>query len=154
MVDGYTIMNGINGQFVQMLVLLVFLFLCAVIDIRKRIVPNLLIIIMAVVGFGLLVLSFDALYILAGVLTFFFTGAVLFTVSWLTKEGFGMGDAKLIMCAGLYLGVPGIFGFLFLSFFFASVFGVVLILIKKGDRKTTMPLAPFLLAGLLVQIFI
>jgi len=64
-----------------------------------------------------------------------------------------MGDVKLALCMGAYLGwsvIPA----LFLGFVLGAVVGVVLVARQKGDMKTAMPFGPFLAFGGVVGLFL
>jgi len=66
----------------------------------------------------------------------------------------GSGDIKIGLGFGFLLGYPSALLFLFLSFVFGAVFGVVMILVKKGKLKTQIPFAPFLIiAAILTLLF-
>jgi leader peptidase (prepilin peptidase) / N-methyltransferase len=69
--------------------------------------------------------------------------------------GMGLGDVKLSGVLGLYLGWLGwgplVVG-LFLGFLLGGVFGLVLIAVGRGGRKTAVPFGPFMLAGALVAV--
>ena len=68
------------------------------------------------------------------------------------KLSFGGGDMKLFFSLGLYLGEE-IFFVLLLSIFFGSIYGVYLLLMKKANRKSFIPFAPFIAMACLVCIF-
>jgi leader peptidase (prepilin peptidase)/N-methyltransferase len=67
----------------------------------------------------------------------------------------GFGDVKLSGVLGLYLGWLG-WGVwavgLFLGFLFGGLFGVALIALRRGGRKTAVPFGPFMLLGVLVAV--
>jgi leader peptidase (prepilin peptidase)/N-methyltransferase len=71
--------------------------------------------------------------------------------------GMGFGDVKLAGVLGLYLGYLG-FGPLavgaFAAFLLGGVFGIVMMLARRGSRKTKIPFGPWMLAGAWVGIFI
>ena len=43
---------------------------------------------------------------------------------------------------------------LFLGFLLGGVFGVALIAVKKGGRKTAVPFGPFMLLGVLIAVLV
>ena len=70
-------------------------------------------------------------------------GGLLLLVSVLTKGSIGFGDGIMIAAAGAWAGIlftlsASIFGFLS-----AGIFGLIYIKVKKMDRKTKLPFAPF-----------
>lgn len=91
-------------------------------------------------------------FFLQGIGGFLICGAVFLAVYLLSHQGLGGGDVKFMAVAGLFLGVSYIFIAMIIGTTLASVVGIVLIITKKMDRKTTMPLAPFLYIGILCAI--
>ena len=84
--------------------------------------------------------------LLAGVGSF----AFLFALNIVSPRGMGMGDVKLAVSLGMYLGFLGwrhvALGF-FLAFLLGAVVGVLLIVVKLRGRKDHVPFGPFLAAG-------
>ena len=76
----------------------------------------------------------------------------LLAASLVRPEGMGMGDVKLVAVIGLYLGW-GAWIALLAGLFLAGLTGV---LISLGSRRppgeTTLPLAPFLAAGVVISL--
>ena len=71
--------------------------------------------------------------------------------------GMGWGDVKLAGVLGLYLGYLGWGAWtvgLFLGFVFGGVFGLGLIVLRRGGRKTALPFGPFMLLGALVAVLV
>jgi leader peptidase (prepilin peptidase)/N-methyltransferase len=88
-------------------------------------------------------------------------GAAMFAVYFLLclayPAGMGFGDVKLSGVLGLYLGWLGwgtLAVGLFLGFLLGGVFGIALIAVKKGGRKTAVPFGPFMLGGALIAILV
>lgn len=89
--------------------------------------------------------------VLGGVAMF----AVYFALCFAYPAGMGFGDVKLAGVLGLYLGWLG-WGVwaagLFLGFLLGGLFGVALIALRMGSRKTAVPFGPFMLLGVLIAI--
>jgi leader peptidase (prepilin peptidase)/N-methyltransferase len=72
-------------------------------------------------------------------------------------RGMGFGDVKLAGVLGLFLGwlgwAPLAVG-ASLAFLLGGIFGVVVILIRRGGRKTAIPFGPWMLAGAWLGIFV
>jgi leader peptidase (prepilin peptidase)/N-methyltransferase len=91
--------------------------------------------------------------LLGGVVAF----ALYFTLCLVYPAGMGFGDVKLSGVLGLYLGWLGwgVLGVgLFLGFLLGAVFGVLLIALRGGGRKTAVPFGPFMLLGTLVAVLV
>lgn len=79
----------------------------------------------------------------------------LLIVHLVSPRGMGMGDVKLSLLLGLYLGWLGwgqvALGF-FLGFLLGSVIGVGLIVARRRGRKEHVPFAPFLAGGTMLAV--
>jgi leader peptidase (prepilin peptidase)/N-methyltransferase len=83
--------------------------------------------------------------------------AVYFALCFAYPAGMGFGDVKLSGVLGLYtawLGWGVWAAGLFLGFFLGGLFGVLLIAVRRGGRKTAVPFGPFMLAGALLAILV
>lgn len=84
-------------------------------------------------------------------------GAILLTIPllvlyYITKDGIGGGDVKLIASCGFYIGIPHIIVSFFISTISACIFVILLVLIKKKNRKDQIPFGPFLCSGFIIAI--
>ena len=73
-----------------------------------------------------------------------------------SRGGMGEGDVRLSPLLGAYLGWlnPGLAPVgLFFGFACGAVVGVVLLVAKRGDRKTAIPFGPFLALGTVLAVF-
>ena len=83
--------------------------------------------------------------------------ALYFALAFAYPAGMGFGDVKLAGVLGMYLGWLGWGAWAvgtFLGFMLGGVFGVALILLKKGGRKTAVPFGPFMLLGVLIAVLV
>lgn len=76
-------------------------------------------------------------------------GVVFLAVSKVTEEAFGYGDSVLIGVLGIYLGFWNLMNLLIISFLFASVAAMGVLIKRKFKRKTVLPFIPFLAVGYL-----
>lgn len=60
------------------------------------------------------------------------------------QEGLGMGDVKLGAMIGAFFGWKAVFFIFFLASVLGTLFGVLLIIVKKGSRQTPLPFGSFL----------
>ncbi len=128
-----------------------FLLLIAIIDLRYRLVLNVLIHPAAVVA---LLLRFvhpggDALTTLLG-------GAVGLTffslVALMSRGGMGAGDVKLAAFIGLMVGFPQVVWALTLGILAGGIVALFLFLTHLRDLKSYMPYAPFLCLGAAITL--
>ena len=81
--------------------------------------------------------------------------AVYFALCFAYPAGMGFGDVKLAGVLGLYTAWLGWGAWavgLFLGFLLGGLFGIGLILVKRGGRKTAVPFGPFMLLGVLIAV--
>lgn len=83
--------------------------------------------------------------------------AVYFLLAFIYPAGMGMGDVKLAFVLGgllAYLSwaafAVGAFG----GFLLGSIGGVLLLVTRRGNRKTAIPYGPYMIAGALLAIFV
>ena len=69
------------------------------------------------------------------------------------KEGLGLGDVKLIVMMGAFLGWKAIPFIIFASSLAGSIVGVSMMLIQKKDSKLAIPFGPYLAFGAVLYIF-
>jgi prepilin signal peptidase PulO-like enzyme (type II secretory pathway) len=65
----------------------------------------------------------------------------------------GMGDVKLALFMGVFLGSPNIFVALFFAFIIGAIIGLGTILAKKKTMKSEIPFGPFLIFGTAIAFF-
>ncbi len=80
---------------------------------------------------------------------------IFFAIVFFSKETWmGMGDVKLVFFIGFFLGaLKGLIG-IFLAFELGAIFGIALIVLGRAKMKTALPFGPFLLAGMLLALFV
>lgn len=136
-IKSFDIIGALNLTIILTLILIAFT------DIMHFIIPDNLVILLVIAaiilklatGANLLLLSTFAL----GLSAFF---AILFIISkgkWL-----GFGDVKLTFAIALILGYPLGYLSVVLAIWAATVFSLILIVAKKADLKTAIPLGSFL----------
>lgn len=137
----------------------VFGYLASVYDLKSKKIPNGLVLAM-IFAWVLtlvpnLVLNTDfALSMLKESGLGFLVGGGLFLLVYLiSRKGLGGGDVKFMAAAGLYLGFSGTLSAMLYGSVLAALVGFGLILLKKMGKKDSMPLAPFLYAGILITVF-
>lgn len=96
--------------------------------------------------------------LLSTILTEAAASVVLFLVAALcalvVKNSIGGGDMKLFVVMGLFLGLQGTWGAMFLSLIVSFVIALVLLAAKKKSRKDVIPFGPALMIGTYLSIFL
>ena len=122
-------------------------------DLEHRRIPNVILIVSALIGVALLVLGDrDALadHLIAAAAAF----AALFLVALAYPRGMGMGDVKLAGVMGLYLG-KAVAPALLIGFAVGALYGLALIARHGAEaRKQAVPFGPFLAFGGIVALFV
>lgn len=127
--------------------LLIFITYCIlVVDAEHQYIPDTLTFLgIAVVLLNLLYLNSDLyVFLLSGL------GAALFLllINLLTLgRGMGLGDVKLALFLGAFLGYPLAITWMFLSFVLGSVIGLILIFFNLSKFKQKIAFGPFLVLG-------
>ena len=144
---GFTLLFAVRVAFACAMVVLF------VIDLRHRILPNVITVPGIVCGLAVsLWLPPGWLSSLLGALA---GGGVLFLVGevyYRTRgvEGMGMGDVKMLAMIGAFLGWPLMVLTLILASFSGAVIGGVMIASGRGGMKAALPFGTFLAIGALV----
>jgi len=140
--------------------MLTFGYIATIIDIKKKRIPNSLILAMfsawVILMTPLLFTDTDAAVVLLkeSMLGAAVGGGLFLFVYLISRKGLGGGDVKFMACLGLYQGLSGVTLVMLLGTILAASTGLVLIILKKIGRKETIPLAPFLFAGILIVVFV
>lgn len=131
----------------------------ALIDIDTKKLPNVLVLPSYLVGGALLAVGGlgDSGSVVRALLGGAAMYAAYYILAFVYPAGMGFGDVKLAGVLGAYTGFLGwgawAFG-LFAGFFLGGAFGLALIALGRGGRKSTIPYGPFMLAGALLAILV
>jgi leader peptidase (prepilin peptidase)/N-methyltransferase len=132
-----------------------------VIDLEHYIVPNRIVLATLVVSVPLLALAAlvegDWLSLRTALIGSVAAGAGLLVINLISPRGMGMGDVKLALVLGLYLGwldLGHVLLGLFLGFLLGAVGGVALIVLKLRTRRDHVPFAPFLAGGAVLTVLL
>lgn len=126
-----------------------FFLLIAIIDLRYRLVLNVMV-------YPAMVVTLLLRYMLpgSGAVTALVGGAIglalLLLTALLRPGGLGAGDVKLATLIGLILGFPQVLWALALGILAGGVAAILLILTRGGELKSYIPYAPFLCLGAIV----
>lgn len=135
----------------QRLVTILMFAVCSYTDIRyRRIYTGSLILysVLAVCGHICGCVLLDGKNEMADMALGLFPGAVCIAVSWMSRQSLGYGDSILVAVCGLSLGMADCLQVLIAAMFLAGLFGLVLMVFFRKNRRYDMPFAPFLLLGM------
>lgn len=102
------------------------------------------------VAFGWYFASLNLTEVIYGMLSGAGILAVLVAIS--KEKWMGMGDILIGAAIGAMLGYPRSVVFIFLSFVLGSIFGLVLIGMKKKGIKDAVPFAPFMITAAFIAL--
>lgn len=145
---------------IRLLIMLIILVPVAAIDYKKKIIENKVILI----SLGIRVIMLIAEFILDSRqavinLKSMGLGFVLVLLMaiigiFIIKNGFGMGDIKLMFIMILYLGFASSFSAIFMSLVLSMIASIYLLVKKEKSKKDTIPFAPFILLGTYVSVIL
>jgi leader peptidase (prepilin peptidase)/N-methyltransferase len=150
---GGVVVYGLSALAAVRLVFACALIVLFAIDLRHRILPN--VITLPGIGAGLLASWFlppgwvsSLIGVLAG-------GGVLFGIAEVYyrvrgQEGLGMGDVKMLAMVGAFLGWPLMILTLVIASLTGSIVGVGLMVSGRGDMQAALPFGTFLALGALM----
>jgi len=131
-------------------------YVAMIFDIKTKRIPNMLVLVMAA-GWLILMTVFLIFDMESGIHSVMdsiygsLTGGGLFLLVYLiSRKGLGGGDVKFMAAAGLYLGFASTIPAILYGTVIAAVTGLVLVMLKKINRKDTIPLVPFLFIGIII----
>ena len=140
---------GITPYGVTATIFLLLLVACASADIKNGIIPDLIVIWIAVLAvINLIVIdAFSVESIVDRLIGAVCVSVPMLIASLILKGAFGGGDIKLTAAAGLFLGWKAVIAGAVVGLFFAGLYSVILLLIKKLKFRSKIRLAPFLVFG-------
>ena len=138
-------------MFLMGLLIIVFLVFSTVFDLKYMILPD----------FSTFILVGCSIFLMLGghigpplqnIVISLVSAGFLLILNLITKgKGMGMGDVKLAIFMGLFLGFPKIIVAFYVAFIVGAIIGVLLMVFKKAKKKTQIPFGPFLILGTFVS---
>jgi leader peptidase (prepilin peptidase)/N-methyltransferase len=140
------------GQLALGLALCALLVTVTLTDLERRVIPNPVLLVGALVGAGIAAAS-DPASLPERALAAAGAGGFLFCVALAYPRGMGMGDVKLVAVMGLYLG-RAVAPALLVGFAAGALVGLVLIARQGASaRKRAIPFGPFLALGGIIGLW-
>ena len=122
-------------------------------DIKRRIIPNFIPAMFIILGFVRLFIFHEEKPVLVEVIAgLILSSAICLICNFISKSGIGMGDIKLIISLGWFLGFLSFSRVLLVTCISSFAFGVIQLLFFHKKKNTTYPFAPFLMIGILIRI--
>ena len=142
---------GLSPPLFLFALLAALFILIALIDLKYRLVLNVLVFpaIAVVLIAAFVIPDLDIRRVLLGGAFGFFIFA---GVAWLRPGELGWGDVKLATLIGMIFGFPDALWALAIGIFAGGISAIVLIVSRRGTRRSQIPYAPFLCLGALVAL--
>ena len=139
---------------VYLLVILCFLIIIFVYDLKHYLIPDKIIYPTIGIAFLYQIIIHNSQFILQYLISAFGAAVFFLTIVLISRgKWMGAGDIKLAFFIGLFLGWPNILVALFLAFFIGAIIGIGLIASHKKSLRSEVPFGPFLVAGTLIALF-
>lgn len=131
---------------------LIFLGICAAIDLKEQKVSSRLCFVNATVAllFHIVLQDMSWQDILLGMIL----GAVFYVISVLTNESIGKGDGIVIFTLGSILGMRTSFQIVVWALISCAVFSIGGMIIKRLSLKSRIPFVPFLFVGCVITFVV
>lgn len=133
------------------------MFLLAKIDFHEKKIPNKIVLVMLLIRAVFLVyeiiVSHGYLKTAVGypLLGAAIGGLVMAAGMLISRKGVGMGDVKMFIVIGWFVGSNEILATMFCILVLSAIGGLGLMLFKKAGLKDSIPMAPFAFAGVAVE---
>jgi len=141
---------GLSLQMLSGIILCSVLIAVSFIDIKFRIIPNIIVLPFTVIGLGLSIFINPGKWwypfaFAAGAFTF------MLIINLIYPKGMGMGDVKLSLMIGAFL-VKNVITGLFMGFLAGAFYGLIII-IKRRKLGQTIAFGPFISLGSIIALF-
>jgi leader peptidase (prepilin peptidase) / N-methyltransferase len=140
------------GELALGLALCALLVIVTLTDLERRVIPNTILLVGAMIGVGIAAATDPSSLAERGIAAAA-AGGFLFLIALAYPRGMGMGDVKLVAVMGLYLG-RAVAPALLIGFAAGALVGLAMIA-RKGAvaRKHAIPFGPFLALGGIVGLW-
>ncbi len=144
---------------IKMIFLLVCVTGAAAFDFRERRIPNIFPAVLSISAIVLLVIGFltgqdgAMSYTISSVFGALGCAICLILANYLSKQGIGLGDIKLLCSIALVGGVNILCGTLFFSILPCCFVSIAMLVSKKKKINESIPFGPFIYIGMIITIF-
>lgn len=157
--------NGINIDTIKYIILIPMLISAFVIDLRLQIIPNRLT--LTIFEVGLVITFLTTLLNINGGIDLFIdsilgmlVGGGIFLIITLIggaiagKEAMGFGDVKLMGALGLFFGWRNMILISVMSFLFAALVSIVILISRKKKFSEYIPFGPFIVVAAIIPMYV
>lgn len=133
-------------------------YICAFIDYKEMLIPNRILLLLLIVRCAYLVyeciINYGYWKMVFGypLLGAFIGGFVFVLAKLIAKGGVGMGDIKMFIVIGFYVGSAEIMPVLLYTCICMASVSLILLLFRKATLKDSLPMAPFAFLGVFIRM--
>lgn len=156
MTISYILLRSKYGDYIWILVQLFAVYVLTMLtlhDIKDKTLPLEWLVMGGLFSLLFLVINPNAVF-LENLISTLLLAFIMMLISKATRGGVGMGDILALALICLLLGYKNTVMILILSFVFSGCMGLCLYLLKRVNRKSTLPFIPFVLAATLCTIWL
>lgn len=136
---------------------IIIFLLMSYVDIKEHRIPdklNLLLLLLNIIFLGIgFFVTRELNTIIERSVCFFASGITFITIAIISKGAIGGGDIKLFSILGLIFELKKYVLMIFLTFLLAGIYSITMCLLRKIDRKTQIPMAPFIALSSIIVIY-
>ncbi|GMQ58496.1 hypothetical protein AN1V17_28910 [Vallitalea sediminicola] len=143
----------LTNYFIAMELITWFLIITTISDCKDKQIPMDVVMITLILGMISMLFNPNVIWI-HSLIGFFGIGGIIALISVITKGAIGMGDALVIGTIGLILGYKMAVAVLLYSLVFSGLIGLGLMAFGRVNRKTKLPMVPFMLCAFLIIIIL
>jgi len=143
---------GMNLELITALLLVSMLIIIFVSDLTYMLIPNnILLCFLPLLITMRIIMPLDPWWsALAGSIIGF---SLVLMIILLSNGGMGGGDMKLFGVLGMVLGIEKVIFAFFLSCIIGAIISIILLLLKRINRKQPVPFGPYIVVGTLITYF-
>lgn len=139
-------------NYIKLFTTFVIVFSAAVVDLKRKIIPNFLVLSGFIIRIGLYIYEIASKQemkevLISDLIGFAIGFLFLGLISFVTKGMIGFGDAKLFAVIGLMSGSFCTYSTLLLSLVVSLVVSIIGLILKKLKKKDSFPFGPCIAAG-------
>ncbi|MCQ2488439.1 MAG: A24 family peptidase [Clostridia bacterium] len=141
-------------KIIMLIILILVLISPTIEDIKERQIRNIYFFLIFCIRGVYLCYAQDEKEIVSSFVSFVAAGLIFVVCYFITHDGIGGGDIKLLVSIAFYLGFELFLRDLFLISIASVLFSIFLLATKQATKKTELPFVPFILLGTVASTLI
>lgn len=135
-------------DYVEMIIILLFLIICSYYDIKKKVIYTNVCVIFTLLAIivELVIINKEVTVLICGIVPSIF----IYIISIISNESIGKGDSLIFIVIGIIMGCLDSLLVFILSLIITVIYSIPLIFIKHKKLKTSLPFTPFVLSSFIM----